>query len=235
MAGDPHKNTWGGKNNTWGHKPKNNNNSTSKNTGSFNKLGTTIIVGALLFTLANAGYGALVDGALEAKNTVDDVKESVEKADELINKDKTKGKVKSSKDVEIDILDNIDISAEDVKDLLDYLCELEDDQHRISENTIVLDFSAVKNSKSFEKKIINKLDDFGKKYNSDELTIILVDNQDITNDEATSELNRVKQLVADNIGLITSNSEFNSVVFNGVYNKPTAGTLVAVITFIKTS
>ena len=77
--GNPHYNTWGGKNNSWGNKNRKNKESNNSG-GNGNKIAKVAVAGVCLFVLANTGFGPIIETAENVMDVFDfqkEVKESV--------------------------------------------------------------------------------------------------------------------------------------------------------------
>ena len=224
--GDPHHNTWGGKNNSWGNKnrkPKSNNNNQRPN-----KLFNALAGGVCLFLLGALGLD-LVSAAItkisDVKDTYDTAKEVAEQVKE---KSDSSSNGKKSK-VKFDIENEIDISAEDVNDILEYLTDLHDnDGGVVGEDVVIVDYSAFANLEDYQLEVVDKLYNFDKN-----VTFVAVNKDDFINqNDVQEELDRVKEMLYNNINLIDG-AGFGNVQVSAQYNSPYAYQLTLVITYIK--
>lgn len=241
MAGDPHHNTWGGKNNTWGNrnkKPKSDNQSSS-NRQEPNKIFNTLAAGALIFILAAGGFNTLsgmVSGFFNAKDKVDTAREITEAVKNSNGGSNSKGSAKDNKslmDTVVSEFLDFDLDPDDVADILQYVSDKLNANNisGVSEKTIFLNYSAVKDKNSYEKEIIKR----AKKY-SKTVTFVVVNNdkllvQEELMDELKEEVNRVETLIQDNLDLLKE-TKYTSLVVGGQTNSPTQGDYIITITFI---
>ena len=122
--GNPHYNTWGGKNNSWGNRNRKNQNS-DKGGGNGNKVAKAVVAGVCLFVLANTGLGPIIETAENVMDVFDFQKEVVEstKSDTKSNTKSNKKSNKKGKDNFKSLKNDADISASDIADILDNLYE----------------------------------------------------------------------------------------------------------------
>ena len=123
--GDPHYNTWGGKNNSWGNK-----NRKGKSGGgggpvrddeAWSKGAKIVAGGVVLFVLANTGLGPVIETAQNVMDVFDlgnDIKEH--KASSQATDSKGSGKVKRGEDNYKSVKCKVDLEAADVADILDF-------------------------------------------------------------------------------------------------------------------
>lgn len=229
--GDPHYNTWGGKNNSWGNRNRKNQTSNNRNNnsgggGDFNKGAKILVCGVFLFALAHTGFGWVgetidnISDVFEAKSKIEEVQSNRN------NSSNSKPKSKNIKKEYNSVKGKIDIEADDVKDILEYLYDKLSDNNIDTKDTDIVftDYKALKDAKSYNKNIVKKL----KKY-SNPVTFVLINDGSLSSDEMETEYNRAFKLAQDNNDF--SKTKFNSVIVAGRYNSPSSGNMIISLTF----
>ena len=238
--GDPHHNTWGGKNNSWGNrnrKPRQSNQRQNRQNNQHyepNKLFNTIAGGVMIFLAGAFGF-SLVTGAISnikgAKDTVDKAKNVADKiSNTQINNSPSNQNGQSLLDKIIsDIVEeaDIDLDAEDVADLLENVSNSisENNLKQQTETLIELNYNDANTLDKYKKNVIGRL----KKYNKP-VTFALINNEIVDNDTMISEVEKMQALALDNIDLI-SDLPFRRIITGGKSNVPGPGKFTFLITF----
>lgn len=224
--GNPHYNTWGGKNNSWGNKNrKKKNNRTSNNQTRYKptKLFTVLAGGCLLFLCGALGISVLSNLFTSAKDAVDKVKTIKDVAEDINHKNTPNqaDTLNHHKSTGLDIDFDIDIEAEDVKDILDYIYE------KIGatniEDTIVISYEDVKTVEGYQKQIINRLDNYN--------NFIIVNKEYMEADKMQAEMDQFNHMVAENLDMING-SNYNCIERSTHTNTPYAGDFTIAVTYI---
>lgn len=172
------------------------------------------LCGALGWSVITSAYEAITD----AKGKVEQVKEV---ADYI-----TSAKQGNSGTYEFNIKKEIDLSAGDVKNILEKLSNYIESGTAISENVIILDYSEVSSFKDYEKKVINKLS----KYNGS-VTFVLIDDGIWSSDEAVAEYEKMKSIASNNLDCL-DDTEFSRIRTTVDLNYPQPGNLMITLTFL---
>ena len=229
--GNPHHNTWGGKNNSWGNrnkKGKSGGGGPVRDDEAWSKGAKVVAGGVVLFVLANTGLGPIVETAQNVMDVFDfgnDVKEQVASRN---NTTDSKGKVKSGKDNYKSVKCNVDLEASDVKDILDFF-NTEFQASNINTEKVkvnIVDYDAFKNDKKYNKKIIDELSK-----RSGTVTFMAVCPDYLTEEEMRTEFERIDELITNNKDGIPS-GVFSSIKKNGGLNVPNEGSFTMAVTFV---
>lgn len=231
--GDPHHNTWGGKNNTWGNKNRKGR-SSSKNTGNnsggdFNKFGKVFLGTCVILALSQTGLGFIPETIGNISDALDfgkSVKEVTSSNKTTTSSNSTKSTKQAKKDLEKsydDVDYKIDIEAQDVVDILEYIS----DSGNTSKTSVVfVDYEKVfKNDKNYNKNIVKKLNKY-----DDCVQFVAMNPQSLSEDEMKAEYERIGSIVNSNKELPIG-AYFSSVSTRALYNNPSFGDLTIVITF----
>ena len=228
--GNPHYNTWGGKNNSWGNRNKKGKSGGGpvRDDEAWSKGAKVVAGGVVLFVLANTGLGPIVETAQNVMDVFDfgnDVKEQVASRN---NTTDSKGKVKSGKDNYKSVKCNVDLEASDVKDILDFF-NTEFQASNINTEKVkvnIVDYDAFKNDKKYNKKIIDELSK-----RSGTVTFMAVCPDYLTEEEMRAEFERIDELITNNKDGIPS-GVFSSIKKNGGLNVPNSGSFTMAVTFV---
>lgn len=225
-------NTWGGKNNSWGNKNRKNSSNTSTNSSNSNnnqepnKLFNTLAGGCCLFLMGVLGLDLLSSAVTGIKDTVDTTKQVAEVVENTVNNTDTSNNTSTStNNYTFNIENELELEAEDIKDILEYLKESANIGNINGDEAIIIDYSALENEKTYEKKIIKRLDKFNKA-----VTFVLINNNSLSEEEYKEELTRVQNLVSNNIELLRG-TNFESTATAGAFNYPNQGEMVISISF----
>lgn len=139
--------------------------------GDFNKGAKILVCGVFLFALAHTGFGWVgetidnISDVFEAKSKIEEVQSNRN------NSSNSKPKSKNIKKEYNSVKGKIDIEADDVKDILEYLYDKLSDNNIDTKDTDIVftDYKALKDAKSYNKNIVKKL----KKY-SNPVTFVLI-------------------------------------------------------------
>lgn len=186
-----------------------------------NKLFNAIAGGICLYLCAALGWSLITSAYTKIKGVKEKV-EQVQEVAEYINSAK-KGR---NGEYEFDIKKELSIDAEDVKDILEKLTEQIETGNTVSEDVVIIDHSAVTDSKSYEKQIIKKLS----KYKGS-VTIVIIIPDIWSTDDASKEYERVKAIASDNIDLL-SDTDFNGINAGATLNCPKSGNLMIHLTYL---
>ena len=122
--GDPHYNTWGGKNNSWGNKNRKGKSSggSQRDDEKWSRGAKIAVVGVVLLVLANTGFGPIIETAQNVVDVFDFGKDVKKQVTSNNNATQSKGsnKVKSGEENYKSVKYDIDLDASDVKDILDF-------------------------------------------------------------------------------------------------------------------
>lgn len=216
--GDPHKNTWGGKNNSWGHNNRKRNSSNTQYSGSMSKLGVAIIGGIFLFTLAHYGYGELVDAFDKVSNT----KDAVEKVKEITS-NRNENTVNTN-NAEYSVDANIELDAGTVKDILEFMNEIKSKNEIDDMDIVIKDYSTLDDGDTYNRDIIQQLPNYSKP-----VTFVFINKNELDESNMYNEADRVQEIVNNNIEI--NNTEFRHVKFSGRLDAPEKGNMTIAITF----
>lgn len=217
-------NTRGGKNNRWG-------NTNKKDTGAKddkkdkaptyhyepNKAFSIFIGGVFLLAISSAGFGAISDAISNASNVINHTNKY-----EVTDKPNT---VNNTNTQNMKVTNDIDIGADDVKDILEYIGSLSDSS--IEDDIVIMDYSVVKDINTYKKKVINKLDTY-----KNNVSFALINREGLGDSDREEELDRLNDFISDNIDLLSETS-FNKITTSGRTNSPKAGEFTIVLTFNK--
>ena len=227
--GNPHYNTWGGKNNSWGNKNRKNKESNNSG-GNGNKVAKAVVAGVCLFVLANTGFGPIIETAENVMDVFDFQKEVVEstKSDTKSNTKSNKKSNKKGKDNFKSLKNDADISASDIADILDNLYEKLDSSGVNTKKTTVLTvkYSCFSSDEKFEKEILKKLSKY-----KNTVTFIAVNDENLSEEAMQYEYERVYSMLSRCSSSFSS--EFNSALVNGMLNRPNVGSFTIAVTFEK--
>lgn len=215
--GDPHKNTWGGKNNSWGHNRKRNNSNTQYS-GGMSKFGMAVIGGILLFTLAHYGYEGLVDALDKVSNT----KDAVEKVKEITSNRNENTVNTNNAGYSVDA--NIELDAGTVKDILEFMDEIKSENEINDMDIVIKDYSTLDNGDTYNRDIIQQLPNYSKP-----VTFVFINKNELDESSMYDETDRIQEIINNNIEV--TNTKFNSVKFSARLNSPEKGNMTIAITF----
>lgn len=200
IMGDPHKNRWGGKNNSWGNNRRKSNNKNQQRyepTKLFNIIAGGIALwfcGAMGWSLITSTYSNIKD----AKEKVEQVQEIANHVDSAIKSRSDNAGNENTADTSLeynfDIIQEIDIDEEDIKDILDQLTEMGSSKEKV----VIVAYSALDNKKSYEDDILSRLGD----YDSTVAFVAFDDDTSYTKDEAKAENDRVADLINNNTDML---------------------------------
>lgn len=234
--GNPHYNTWGGKNNSWGNK-----NRKGKSGGgggpvrddeAWSKGAKVVAAGVCLFVLANTGLGPVIETAQNVMDVFDFKNDVKEYHDTVKSESKGSKNSKSSKANDSkynSIKNNVDLEASDVSDILEFLhTELTkaDAEAMDTDNTtaIFVEYDYFKNDRKYQKNIMEKLEDY-----SGAVSFIAVHPDYLSDAEMQEEFDRVAKIINGNTK--GNNSVFRKIKTNALTNVPRAGSFVVTVTF----
>ena len=217
--GDPHKNTWGGKNNSWGHNRKKKSN--TQYNGSMNKLGMAVIGGIFLFTLAHYGYGELID----ALDKVSSTKDKVEKVQDFISNNTyaENGELVTNK-LGYFIDTSIELDAETVKGILEFMEEIKSKNTVEDMDVVIMDYSTLADGDTYNSNIIQQLSNYSKP-----VTFVFINQAVLDENNMYDEIDRIQEIVNNNI--FVTGTKFNSVKLSARLNQPAKGNITIAITF----
>lgn len=233
--GDPHYNTWGGKNNSWGN--RNRKRKDDKNNKSYhdepNNLFNTIAKGVAVFlagafvitvgkNILGGALGEVLDKAETIKDTVDtigDIKDSVSSGNKTNTNNQSNGVSGSKTKFDIDI----DIDEDDISDILEFITEKYQESNK--ETTKILDFKDTNSIEGYRKNVINSLGEY------DNYCIVYRD---------TAADSEMQGIVADfNTNIVSAlsndvgNKGYKQVELNARTNVPDVGNILIMLTFTK--
>lgn len=190
--GNPHYNTWGGKNNSWGNKnKKDKNNNGPQYSGDFNPLGKAIIGGVFLLAISYTGLSTAADFVLDVKGKIEDAQEIKETAKKLVNK--SGDEVYENGKFEIDWASKFELGAEDVRDILQFA--IDKCPQTEQENVIIIDYKALEKEGKFEKKVLKTA---RKHKKEDSIAMLFVNTEKMTDSEMNKESDRAMRFVETN-------------------------------------
>ena len=238
--GDPHHNTWGGKNNSWGNRNKapSRNSGSSRNSsnnsnynGDLSPFGKAIIGGVILYTLSQTGLGFIPETIGNFMDAVDLGKEVSSSYSNSSNKSNVKRK--TGKKAYDDVDKEFFLSDEDVASILEYVVEkASDSEYEDLDKTkaIFLKPSAVKNDKKFKKEILNKIDNFG--YKKKNLQFFIMYDDNMSTEEMKAEYDRVSEIAMNNTDL-PGDYYHRTIHTSGYYNNPEPGKMAICIEYTR--
>lgn len=217
--GDPHKNTWGGKNNSWGHnKPKKPN---SQYNGSMSKLGTAVIGGIFLFTLAHYGYGEIID----AIDKVSSTKDKIEKVQDFISDNTyTEGGEIATNKLGYFIDTDVELDADTVKGILEFIEEIKSQNTVDDMDVVIKAYSTLDDEDIYNNDIIQNLSNYSKP-----VTFVFINEAILNEDSMYDETDRVQEIVNNNLSV--TGTKFTSVKISARLNQPDKGNITIAITF----
>lgn len=209
--GDPHNNRWGSHENSWGHTSRNKDHKDKYVPSSFfNK----IALGVCLFLCGAAGLSVvnyLYDEIINTKDKMETVKE----VGDYITQEPAQASTDSTK-LKLDITEEIDIDAGDVRDILDYIADKLDMKKK--EEVIFVDYSAFDDLQNYKDKIINQLDNYG-----DSVVVIAYNTEaNYTEAEKEVETQRIQDLLSEGIYLLAQTKYIKTNALYS-YNVPSSG------------
>ncbi len=237
--GDPHYNTWGGKNNSWGNKNRKGKSGggPQRDDEKWSKGAKVVAGGVVLLVLANTGLGPVIETAQNVMDVFDFGKDVKEYAD--TNKTNSKSSNKNKKgntkkgdtyeDVYKNIKNNADLEASDVKDILEYLhSNLADDgteaMNTKKASAIFIDYDCFLSEKKYVKNVMEKLDKY-----EDTVTFVAKCPDYMMTDDMQGEFDRISEII--NANLSGYDTVFNKVSMNALTNLPDPGNFVMSVTF----
>ena len=191
-----------------------------------NKLFNAFCGGLLLFALGSWGLGALGDaitsigdGVSQAKEVVDTVNDIKDIKSESSSKSKqTKAKHESSIDYEIEI------SAEDVRDILEQLEIGGDEDVNYNETqTVFVEYSAFNSEVDYRKAIVDRLYEF-----NESVTFIATNHKEMEYEDNKVEYNRVLEVIQS---IEVRSPQFTSIEIGGMPSCYEENKLTVAITF----
>lgn len=208
IMGDPRKNTWGGKNNSWGNNRRRRNDKNEQQRYEPTKLFNIIAGGIALWFCGAMGWSLITS----TYSNIKDAKEKVEQVQEIANHVDSAIKSRSdnagnentadtSSEYNYDIIQEIDIDEEDIKDILDQLTEMGSSKEKV----VIVDYSVLDNKKSYEDGIMSRLGD----YDSTVAFVAFDDDTSYTEDEAKAEHDRVADLIKNNTDMLVDADVIN--------------------------
>ncbi len=220
--GDPHHNTWGGKNNSWGNRNRKRQNNQPTYNYEPNKLFNTIAGGILLFFAGAAGLsiiGSIFTGVKDTIGIADKVnKITTAVTDTAGSSAGTQGTTNNYEGL-FDIKDELELDADDIKDILQFMQEnLQDSQP----DTLTLSFEEVDTIEEYKEKIVNKLD----KYSN----FVLVYNGYLEYDPMVEKINSYTSELSNHSDLI-SDSGYKTIKTSARTNVPNNGNFILMLTF----
>jgi hypothetical protein len=244
--GDPHKNTWGGKNNSWGHKPKstqsNSDNSNRNQSDNLSGFGKVVIAGVCLFALSQTGLSPIIDtvgNIKDAFGTAEKVQEYTQKSTSTTTNSSTdtssntssnsatSGTSTSSESFDFDVNCDIDIEASDIADLLSYIKDNTDTFSSYNNKEVnFVDYSSFDNADNYTKNILAKALEVGKT-----VTFIAVGTGYSGQESMQAEFDRISKIVdntTDGLG-----AYFVNISKHVLTNEPNTGSITLVVTFIE--
>lgn len=236
--GDPHYNTWGGKNNSWGNKNRKGKSSggggPQRDDEKWSKGAKVVAGGVVLLVLANTGLGPVIETAQNVMDVFDFGKDVKEYSDTAKNSSKTsdKGAGKQNKDyddVYKNIKNNADLETSDVKDILEYLHENLSESKPSAMDTkkasaIFIDYDCFLNEKKYVKNVMNKLEDY-----KDTVTFIAMCPDYVATEDMQAEFDKISEVIKANLS--NNDSVFNKISMNALTNLPDPGNFVMSVTF----
>ena len=230
--GDPHHNTWGGKNNSWGNrtrKKKENNQTQVRYEPS--KLFNILAGGAFLFICGAFGLsilGSMFTGIKDALDTVDTVKDIASSISETSSTSSTSGTRGTggtggtglNLNIDIDITDIID--EEDVAEILEYISNKIGEE--ANNKTLVIDYDDAKDVKSYNKNVISKLN----KYKH---VVLVYTGAMLSDNEMQTEMQAFQQMAVDNVNML-KDTPYRGITVGGQTNNPNPGNFVISITYL---
>ena len=230
--GNPHHNTWGGKNNSWGNrnkKGKSGGGGPVRDDEAWSKGAKVVAGGVVLLVLANTGLGPIVETAENVMEVFDFGKDIKQYKDAAKNSKSSNSKKKTGADAYKSVNCDVDLEASDVKDILEFFnneyqsVDLKPEKMKIN----IIDYDAFKNDKKYNKKIVNKLNS-----RSDMVTFMAVCPDFLTEEEMRAEFERISQMISDNKeGL--PDGVYWKIKKNGGLNVPEEGTFTMSVTFVQ--
>ena len=227
--GNPHHNTWGGKNNSWGNRNKKGKSGGGpvRDDEAWSKGAKVVAGGVVLFVLANTGFGPIVETAQNVMDVFDlgnDIKEH--KASSQATDSKGSGKAKRGEDNYKSVKCKVDLEAADVADILDFF-STEFSASNVDTSDVkvnIIDYDAFKNDRKYNNKVIDEL---SKK--SGTVTFMAVCPDYLTEEEMHAEFERIDKIVTENKEGIPN--VFRQIKRNGGLNVPRTGSFVMAVTF----
>lgn len=219
---DPHKNTWGGKNNTWGNKGRAPRNNTPQNQydGGLSKFGAVVLGGCCIIAVLHGGVKPLLDKL----NGISDAKENIELTRDILNSSPS-----GTGEAVIDklgekVLDNIEIDGDTIRDVVEYLGDYCREIETDSIDLVKMDYSALDNVETYQKYIVEDVRNHQKP-----VVYILSNNEVLSEEDMNTEYSRLTDLVVNHTG--STNSIYRNVGLRGWKGLPENDNLTVTITF----
>lgn len=218
---NPHHNRWGGKNNTWGNRNRKKKTANSQYNGSMSKIGGAIIGGIFLFTLAHYG----LDGIMNAMDKVSGTSDKIEKTQDFLSdntytEDGQAGTNKLGYFIDTDV----EIDAETVKDILDYMEEIKEKTSVDAMDTVIMSYDTLQDDEIYNEKVMQSLPQY-----SNAVTFVFISNNSYGAENMNNEVERVSNIVNNNITI--TNAHFKNVKFSACLNSPEKGYITVTVTF----
>lgn len=239
--GDPHYNTWGGKNNSWGNKNrkgKSGGGGPQRDDEKWSKGAKIVAGGVVLLVLANTGLGPVIETAQNVMDVFDfgkDVKEYADTAKSTSksnSKSSNKGAGKKGttyEDVYKHIKNNADLEASDVKDILEYLhtklsTERPEAMDTKKASAVFIDYECFLSEKKYVKNVMEKLEDY-----EDTVTFVAACPSHLTVEDMNAEFEKITEIIKANLS--GYDTVFNQVSMNALSNLPNPGEFIMSVTF----
>ena len=233
--GDPHYNTWGGKNNSWGNRNRKKKDNDQNNTHyEPNKLFNTIAAGTMLFLAGALGLtivGNVFSGLKNVKEAVDTVGDIKDTIQDVTSSNTTitgpGGSGKSLLDVVIENQLKFDLDEEDVAELIEKAVDaLRNENVTASvDNLVTLDYNDANTSDKYTKNVVNKLS----KYNKN-ITFAIVDMEILQTDEINSKVAELQEIASNTFNGV-SGTNFKRMVTGGKIGMPNSGNFIFTVTY----
>lgn len=216
--GDPHHNTWGGKNNSWGNRSRKQKQSPQYRENKPFRVLATIAIGAVL--IAGIVNTIQSKSIIDTVKNVDDTVEGVKEIRDTVKNDSSDAKVSNNTGIEID--------TDDIKELLEKIDESTSEKDIKTEvkDLIIINYEDTKDLDSYKQNIINKLD-----YYDNTITFAIIIEQCASNEEATEKISNVQSIISDNIDLLQGTA-YKTALTSGKPNIPNNMDYTMLVTFI---
>lgn len=237
--GNPHYNTWGGKNNSWGNRNRKGKSSSSSSSGGnnsdgggFNTFGKVFIGGCVLLALSHTGLGPIIE-------TADNIKEAFDIGSKMRNNSSSsssksnksnKSNSKSNKSAKHSDSKKYDtkIGASDVKDIMEHISDIMEDLESEGIDTsdpdvITVDYSAFDSDADYIVAIKNRLPDL------DKTTTFIATSKKMSYNKMEDEYERLVEVINNNLS--APNGIFTGVRIKGILGVPDNDKLTITVTY----
>ena len=232
--GNPHYNTWGGKNNSWGNRNRKGKSSGSSGNsgggGGFNTFGKVFIGGCVLLALSQTGLGPIIETADNIKDAFDIGSKVRNNKSSSSSKSNSKSSSKSNKSAKHSKSSKYDtkIGASDVKDILehisDVMTDLESEGIDTSDTGVVtVDYSAFDSDADYIVAIKNRLPDL------DKTTTFIATSKKMSYNKMEDEYERLVEVINNNLS--APNGIFTGVRIKGILGVPDNDKLTITVTY----